>query len=170
MVQPIAAAKNFRGTGTNCLQCHVVEEGAVIGAVTVSLDMTGEYAAMSRASAVLWIGQIVVQMVLFFIIGWLINQVTRPTRELQQIMLAMQADGDLSRRVDRAQQGRGRSDCRGVQCLDRQFHRHHPASAGGRGQDQQEPPTILRSPRPKWREARARKARQYPPLRRQWER
>jgi methyl-accepting chemotaxis protein len=99
VVQPIAASKNFRGTGTNCLQCHVVEDGAVIGAVTVSLDMTGEYAAMNKASAMLWIGQIVVQMLLFFVIGWLINQVTRPTRELQQIMLAMQADGDLSRRV-----------------------------------------------------------------------
>lgn len=99
VVEPIAAAQNFRGTGTNCLQCHVVEEGAVIGAVTVSLDMTAEYAAMSKASAVLWVGQIAVQMMLFFVIGWLINQVTRPTRELQQIMKAMQADGDLSRRA-----------------------------------------------------------------------
>jgi methyl-accepting chemotaxis protein len=99
VVVPIAAAQNFRGTGTNCLQCHVVEEGAVVGAVTVSLDMTGEYAAMRKANAMLWIGQVVVQMLLFFVIGWLINQVTRPTRELQQIMLAMQADGDLSRRA-----------------------------------------------------------------------
>ncbi|BCK86667.1 hypothetical protein MIZ01_0433 [Sideroxyarcus emersonii] len=99
VVVPIAAAKNFRGTGTNCMQCHMVDEGTVVGAVTVSLDMTGEYAAMNRASAALWVGQIAVQMVLFFVIGWLINQVTRPTRELQQVMLAMQADGDLSRRV-----------------------------------------------------------------------
>jgi methyl-accepting chemotaxis protein len=99
VVVPIVASTNFRGTGTNCLQCHVVEDGAVIGAVTVSLDMTSEYSALRKASAVLWIGQIAVQLVLFFVIGWLINQVTRPTRELQQIMLAMQADGDLTRRV-----------------------------------------------------------------------
>src|SRR5512135_1587202 len=99
VVEPVAASKDFHGTGTNCLQCHVTEDGAVIGAVTVSLDMTSEYNAMSKASAVLWVGQIVVQLVLFFVIGWLINQVTRPTRELQQIMLAMQADGDLSRRA-----------------------------------------------------------------------
>ena len=98
-VEPITASKNFRGTGTNCLQCHVVEEGAVVGAVTVSLDMTGEYAAMSKASEMLWLGQIIVQLALFFVIGWLINQVTRPTRELQQVMLAMQTDGDLTRRV-----------------------------------------------------------------------
>jgi methyl-accepting chemotaxis protein len=99
VVVPIAAAQNFRGTGTNCLQCHVVEEGTIAGAVTVSLDMTSEYSAMAKASAILWVGQILVQIMLFFVIGWIINQVTRPTRELQQIMHAMQADGDLSRRA-----------------------------------------------------------------------
>jgi methyl-accepting chemotaxis protein len=99
VVEPFAASRDFRGTGTNCLQCHTVEDGAVIGAVSVSLDMTAEYAAMNRASAILWGGQLLIQLVLFFVIGWLINQVTRPTRELQQIMLAMQADGDLTRRV-----------------------------------------------------------------------
>ncbi len=99
VVEPFAAAKDFRGTGTNCLQCHSVEDGAVVGAVSVSLDMTSEYEAMSKASAILWLGQLAVQVMLFFVIGWLINQVTRPTRELQQIMLAMQADGDLTRRV-----------------------------------------------------------------------
>jgi methyl-accepting chemotaxis protein len=99
VVEPFVAAKDFRGTGTNCLQCHAVEDGAVIGAVSVSLDMTAEYDAMNRASAILWGGQLLIQLVLFFVIGWLINQVTRPTRELQQVMLAMQADGDLTRRV-----------------------------------------------------------------------
>jgi len=99
VVVPFAAAKDFRGTGTNCLQCHMVEDGAVLGAVSVSMDMTGEYEEMKKASAMLWAGQLLIQVLLFFVIGWLINQVTRPTRELQQIMLAMQTDGDLSRRV-----------------------------------------------------------------------
>ena len=100
VVEPFAAAKDFRGTGTDCLQCHSVEDGAVVGAASVSLDMTSEYKAMAMASAMLWGGQILTQLMLFFVIGWLINQVTRPTRELQQIMLTMQADGDLSRRVE----------------------------------------------------------------------
>ena len=99
VVEPVAAAKDFRGTGTNCLMCHTTEDGAVVGAVSVSLDISDEYDAMNKASAVLWIGQISIQVILFFVIGWLINQVTRPTRELQQIMQAMQADGDLTRRV-----------------------------------------------------------------------
>ncbi len=100
VVEPFAAAKDFRGTGTNCLLCHSVPDGTVIGAVSVTLDMTSEYKAMDKASAWLWGGQLLIQVMLFFVIGWLINQVTRPTRELQQIMLAMQADGDLTRRVE----------------------------------------------------------------------
>jgi methyl-accepting chemotaxis protein len=100
VVEPFAAAKDFRGTGTNCLQCHSVPDGAVIGAVSVTLDITAEYQAMQKASALLWGGQMLIQVMLFFVIGWLINQVTLPTRELQQTMLAMQADGDLTRRVE----------------------------------------------------------------------
>ena len=99
VVVPFIASGNFRGTGTNCLMCHTVPDGSVIGAVSVSMDMTAEYAAMNRGSAILWGGQLVIQLLLFFVIGWLINQVTRPTRELQQTMLAIQADGDLTRRV-----------------------------------------------------------------------
>jgi methyl-accepting chemotaxis protein len=99
VVEPVAAAKDFRGTGTNCLMCHTVEDGAVIGAVSVSLDISEEYSAMNKASAVLWVGQVTIQVVLFFVIGWLINQVTLPTRELQQTMQSMQSDGDLTRRV-----------------------------------------------------------------------
>ena len=99
VVEPVVAAKDFRGTGTNCLNCHTVEDGAVIGAVSVSLDISEEYAAMNKASVVLWVGQVTIQVVLFFVIGWLINQVTLPTRELQRTMQAMQADGDLTRRV-----------------------------------------------------------------------
>jgi methyl-accepting chemotaxis protein len=99
VVVPVAAAKDFRGTGTNCLMCHTVDDGAVIGAVSASLDISEEYTAMNRASAALWVGQVTIQVLLFFVIGWLINQVTLPTRELQQTMQAIQSDGDLTRRV-----------------------------------------------------------------------
>ena len=109
-----------------------------MGAVTVSLDMTGEYEAMNKASAVLWIGQAVVQMLLFFVIGWLINQVTRPTRELQQIMLAMQTDGDLSRRVAVHSKDEVGQTAVAFNALIDSFSAHHPASAGRRGQDQQD--------------------------------
>ena len=97
VVVPFVASTNFGGT--NCLQCHMVKAGSVNGAASVTLNMTDEFAAIRRASALLWAGQLIIQAVLFFVIGWIIKHVIRPSKELQGIMLAMQADGDLSKRV-----------------------------------------------------------------------
>jgi methyl-accepting chemotaxis protein len=97
VVVPFIARKDFRGT--NCLMCHTVPEGTVNGAASITVDLTDEYAVMSRANAVLWGAQVAVQLFLYFGIGWLIGFVTGPTRELQQAMQTMQNDGDLSKRV-----------------------------------------------------------------------
>ncbi|MFA6015246.1 MAG: methyl-accepting chemotaxis protein [Gallionellaceae bacterium] len=97
VVVPFIASSNFRGT--NCLQCHIVPEGTVNGAASITLDMQEEYAVMKKASIYLWSGQLLVQVFLFFVIGWIINRVIYPTRELRQTMVTMQADGDLTRRV-----------------------------------------------------------------------
>ena len=97
VVVPFIAKKDFRGT--NCLTCHMVPEGTVNGAASITLDISEEYVVMNRANKALWVAQIVVQILLYFGIGWLISFVIRPTRELQQAMQAMQADGDLSKRV-----------------------------------------------------------------------
>jgi len=97
VVVPFIAKSDFRGT--NCLQCHIVPEGTVNGAASVTLDLQEEYALMNKASIWLWGGQVVLQIFLFFMIGWIIDKVTYPTKELQQTMLKMQADGDLTKRV-----------------------------------------------------------------------
>jgi len=96
-VVPFVVSTNFRGT--NCLQCHLVKEGSVNGAASITLNMDSEYAVMQKASMLLWVGQLLIQVILFFVIGWIINHVTRPSKELQRTMLAMQTDGDLSKRV-----------------------------------------------------------------------
>ncbi len=97
VVVPFIAQKDFRGT--NCLLCHTVPEGTVNGAASITVDITDEFAVMKRANVILWTAQIGVQVVLYFLIGWLISLVIRPTQELQKVMQAMQADGDLSKRV-----------------------------------------------------------------------
>ena len=96
-VVPFVVSTNFRGT--NCLMCHQVKEGSVNGAASITLNMDSEYAVMEKASMLLWVGQLLIQAVLFFLIGWIINQVIQPTKELQRTMLAMQTDGDLSKRI-----------------------------------------------------------------------
>ena len=97
VVVPFIAKKEFRGT--NCLSCHMVPEGTVNGAASITLDLTDEFAVMHKANYVLWGAQLAVQLILYFVIGWLIGLVTGSTRELQKAMQTMQTDGDLSQRV-----------------------------------------------------------------------
>jgi methyl-accepting chemotaxis protein len=96
-VVPFVVSTNFRGT--NCLMCHQVKVGSVNGAASITLNMDEEYAVMQRASVMLWGGQLLIQVILFFVIGWIINHVILPSKVLQRTMLNMQADGDLSKRV-----------------------------------------------------------------------
>ena len=96
-VVPFVASADY--VGTDCLQCHRVKAGSVNGAASITLSMTEEFAALQKASALLWAGQLLIQAVLFFVIGWIINHVINPAKELQGVMLAMQSDGDLSKRV-----------------------------------------------------------------------
>ncbi len=96
-VVPFITSTNFRGT--NCMMCHQVQPGSVNGAASIILDMTEEHDVISQASVMLWSGQLLIQVLLFFVIGWIINLVTRPSKDLQRTMLAMQTDGDLSKRV-----------------------------------------------------------------------
>ncbi|HEY4698555.1 MAG TPA: methyl-accepting chemotaxis protein [Gallionella sp.] len=97
VVVPFIARKEFRGT--NCLMCHMVKEGAVSGAASITLDLSEEFSQISRANYALWTAQIAIQVVLYLLIGWLIGKVTRATRELQEAMQTMNIDGDLSKRV-----------------------------------------------------------------------
>lgn len=97
VVVPFIVSSNFRGT--NCLQCHAVQEGSVNGAGSITLNITEEYAILRKANYVMWGVQIILQLILYFGIGWLISFVTRPIHELQLVMHGMQASGDLSKRV-----------------------------------------------------------------------
>jgi methyl-accepting chemotaxis protein len=97
VVVPFVAQKDFRGT--NCLMCHTVPEGTVNGAASITVDISDELAVIHKANMVLWGAQVVVQVFLYFLIGWLISFVIRPTRELQKAMQTMQADGDLAKRA-----------------------------------------------------------------------
>jgi methyl-accepting chemotaxis protein len=97
MVVPFPASKDHGGV--NCLQCHTVPEGSINGAVSVVADVSHEYAFINRANIVLWGAQVFIQVVLFFVVGWVISHVIQPVRNLQQVMLAIQADGDLTRRA-----------------------------------------------------------------------
>ncbi len=97
-VFPFIASHNFKGT--DCLSCHHVPDGTVNGAANIVLDLSEEFELIRSINAWLWIGQFALQIVLFFMIDVVIRSFTDPLSKLKRVMVAMQEDGDLSRRVD----------------------------------------------------------------------
>ena len=97
IVEPFVAKRDFRGT--NCLECHAVPEGTVLGAVSVTLDVSEEFDAIRKADLALWGIQAVTQIILYFVIGWLISFVTRPLHDAVDVAGAV-AKGDLTHRIE----------------------------------------------------------------------
>ncbi|MFA6921655.1 MAG: EAL domain-containing protein [Gallionella sp.] len=96
-VIPFVVSRNFRGT--DCLACHKVEVGSVNGAASIKLDLSEELNTIKSINRWLWAGQLALQSILFFVIGFVLQSFTRPVRRLKKVMIAMRA-GNLSRRVD----------------------------------------------------------------------
>jgi methyl-accepting chemotaxis protein len=97
IVVPLEAEKNFHGT--NCIQCHVVAEGTVLGAVSLTVNLEKEESELSKLNFLLWGGQAGLQIFLFFLIGVLIRSVIAPAHNLEQTMILIKASGDLSKRA-----------------------------------------------------------------------
>jgi methyl-accepting chemotaxis protein len=97
VVVPLAAEKNFHGT--NCIQCHVVAEGTVLGAISLTVNLKNEEKELRRLNILLWSGQACLQVFLFILIGALIRNVVSPAHKLEQTMVLIKASGDLSKRA-----------------------------------------------------------------------
>jgi diguanylate cyclase (GGDEF)-like protein/PAS domain S-box-containing protein len=85
-VLPFVASKNYRTT--NCLKCHDIENGGVLGAASVTIDVTEDWSAMKKTNAQIWMGQLLLQWVLYFVIGTIVSR------------LAKQLGGDPSHVID----------------------------------------------------------------------
>ncbi len=72
VVVPYVAMKNFRSI--ECLKCHGVEEGFVLGGASVTIDIEGDMAALRALNRGLWIGQGLLQLVLFLLIGLIVSR------------------------------------------------------------------------------------------------
>lgn len=107
-VIPFIASKDFRGT--NCLACHHVKVGSVNGAASITIDLTRDYKAIKRIKDSLWLGQIMLQILLFIAISWLISRFMRPIKKLQSTMESMQHSGSLEMFVPIALEKGGRDE------------------------------------------------------------
>lgn len=95
VVVPFAARSDFHGT--DCLQCHYVQEGAVNGAVSLTISLEREYAELGKVRILLSTGQVLLQVSLFFLIGFLIRKAIASVVKLEKTMLSIKADGDLNK-------------------------------------------------------------------------
>jgi methyl-accepting chemotaxis protein len=66
-VMPFIAETNYHGT--NCLKCHGVDEGSVLGAASVIIDVKDDMANIKQINYSMWIGQLILQILLFFVIS-----------------------------------------------------------------------------------------------------
>ena len=96
-VVPFLATKNFRTT--NCLRCHGVSEGAVLGAASVTIDVNEDMARIHRLNATIWIGQVVLQIVLFFVVGLIVRHL------LKQLGCEPAYAAEISRRISEGDLG-----------------------------------------------------------------
>ena len=96
-VVPFIAMKEFRTT--HCLKCHAVNEGSVLGVASITVDVKDDLIAIKTFNTWIWIGQAVVQIFLFMVIGFivrrLLNQLGAEPHEAASLAKSV-AQGDLS--------------------------------------------------------------------------
>lgn len=98
IVEPIVASANFKGT--NCLTCHAVSEGTILGAVRVTYSLAHLHEKINRNFAIAGAiagGLFLAGMVL---ITWLMRKiVVNPLDEIRDTMNTISRDADLRKRL-----------------------------------------------------------------------
>ena len=69
---PAIARKVYHDS--KCLRCHGVDEGTVLGAISITVDIQDDLADIRRVNTRLWMGQGILQMTLFFAIGAIVRR------------------------------------------------------------------------------------------------
>ncbi len=98
MVIPFKAEREFYGT--DCLKCHHVPEGTVLGTISQTVSLESVDNRINQLSAVLFAGQALLQISMFFLIYWLVRRVARSVINLESVVLNVKEFGDFSRRAD----------------------------------------------------------------------
>ena len=74
-VLPFIAMKNFRAN--NCLNCHGVDEGSVLGAASVTVDIKEDLDAFNTINMWIWIGQLTLQVVMFAVVSIIVHRLLK---------------------------------------------------------------------------------------------
>lgn len=98
VLEPIVASANYKGT--NCLSCHAVNQGTILGAVRVSYSLEKLHSSIHR-NLLLTIGLAAVLLALgVMLIGWLMKKiVVKPLSDMRDTMNTISQNADLRPRL-----------------------------------------------------------------------
>jgi methyl-accepting chemotaxis protein len=85
--------------GTPCLSCHQANKNDVLGAASLVIDMQGEVDELHSLNMMMWLGQFLIQVLLFLIIRSIAKSITHPVIELENTMLQIEQASDLTKRA-----------------------------------------------------------------------
>jgi methyl-accepting chemotaxis protein len=71
-VLPFVAMKEFRTS--RCLECHAVPAGSVLGAVSITTDVSADLARIGELHRLIWLGQALLQVLLFLGIRFIVRR------------------------------------------------------------------------------------------------
>jgi len=74
-VVPFIASSNFRNT--NCLKCHSVAEGTVLGGASITIDIQEDLSNIERVNTLFWIFQLCLQVLLYFVIRAIVGRLAK---------------------------------------------------------------------------------------------
>jgi diguanylate cyclase (GGDEF)-like protein len=74
-VVPFVAKRNFHTI--DCLGCHRVQEGDVLGAASVVIDIQDDRDFIKNMSARMWLGQCLLQIILYLAIGLIVRRLAK---------------------------------------------------------------------------------------------
>jgi methyl-accepting chemotaxis protein len=98
VLTPIVASSDFRGT--NCLTCHVVSEGTVLGATRVSYSLAGLDAQIDRNLLVSGGLNVLMLIIAISVMTWLLRFIViKPLGKMRESMSHIEANADLSCRL-----------------------------------------------------------------------
>jgi diguanylate cyclase (GGDEF)-like protein/PAS domain S-box-containing protein len=97
-VTPYIESRDFHGT--DCLLCHQVAVGSSNGASDMTMDLSDDFARLHTTVWSLVAGQLLLQIVLFFFIGWVSRRfVGAPVEEVKRHLNEI-VNGEFSRALD----------------------------------------------------------------------
>lgn len=82
LITPYIESKDFHGT--DCTTCHQVKVGSSNGASDLAIDMSGDFSRLDRIMTGLLVGQILLQVLIYFFIGSIVRKfIGKPVDEIK---------------------------------------------------------------------------------------